>query len=101
MELIIITAVHSFKDAIRDILKKSDVKSYSHTEVMGTTDLSEASRDTNWFGTGTVEQSSIVFYAFIPHQFVSKVMTGIKELNAAELSRSHIHAAVMEVKDIV
>lgn len=101
MELIIITAVHSFKGDIQAILKNSGVKAYSHTDVVGTTDLSNESKASNWFGANTTEQQSIVFYAFMEHEFVSKLMRGIKELNAKEESHSHIHAAVMEVKDIV
>ena len=101
MELIIITAVHSFKVEIQGLLKKAEIHAYSHTDVTGTTDLSNESKGTNWFAAGAVEHQSIVFYAFVEHEYVSKVMNAIKELNASEESHSHVHAAVMEVKETV
>ena len=101
MEIIMITAVHAFKTAIQDILKRAGVRSYSHTDVMGSSGLSDPSDQANWFGAHTQEQPSVVFYAFMERAYVTKVMEGIRELNAAETSRSHIHAAVMEVKEIV
>ncbi len=101
MELMIITAVHSFKSDIQRIMKKTGVNAYSHTDVTGTTDLSNDSKESNWFGASTVEQQSIVFYAFMQHEYVSEVMRAIKELNALEESHSHVHAAVMEVKEII
>lgn len=101
MELIIITSVHSFKAEIQGILKKSGVNAYSHTDVTGTTDTSSGSTASKWFASSQVEHQSIVFYAFVQHEYVSKVMAAIKELNALEKSHSHIHAAVMEVKEIL
>lgn len=101
MELIIITAVHAFKAEIKELLKKSGVNAYSHTDVTGTTDLSNESKASNWFGASSAEHQSIVFYAFVQHEYVPKLMDAIKELNASQQSQSHVHAAVMEVKDIV
>jgi len=100
MELLIITAVRSFTEDIKQILKKSGVKAYSFMEVTGFKDLSDESQEENWFASHAGEHQSVLFYAFIPEDLVRGALTEIQSLNQTQESFSYVHAAVLGIKEI-
>lgn len=100
MELIIITAVQSFEQEVRSLLKANGVKAYSHTGVLGHRESAEA-QDENWFASEPGEQTSILFYVFLDDHEVDGVLHAVKELNQQQETRSHVHALVLEVKKSV
>lgn len=98
MELLMITAVSSFEEAIKRLLKSQGVKSYSHVKATGYKDLSDESRDDNWFAAGIGEQDSILFYAFVPQSNTDNVLDAIRVLNENQETESYVHAVVLDVK---
>ena len=98
MELLIITAVQAFEADIKKLLRKNQVKAYSHMDVNGYKDLSGEPQDDNWFASGTGEHKSALFYAFVAKEHVDAVLKAIKALNDEQESQSHIHALVLEIK---
>lgn len=101
MELLIITAVQSFKEDVKNILKKSGVNVYSQMDVTGYKNLSNQLQDQNWFGTSGGEHRSVLFYAFIEEKYVEDVLNEIETLNETQETHSYVHAAVLEIKKSV
>ena len=95
MKLLLITAVREFEKDIKQILKKSDVKSFSYKDVTGFKDSSEDSMEKNWFATEMNENESILFYAFVDNEKVDHLFELVDDFNAKQKSASHIHVAVL------
>ena len=95
MKLLIIVAVKEFEKDIKQILKKSDVKSFSYKDVTGFKDSSEDSMEKNWFATEMNENESVLFYAFVDNGKVDFLFELVDDFNAKQKSASHIHLAVL------
>ncbi|GAA0890956.1 hypothetical protein GCM10009122_06350 [Fulvivirga kasyanovii] len=98
MELLIITAVQSYEEDIKKLLKKHGVKVFSHMDVNGYKELQEESREANWFASDHNEHRSVLFYAFIGSQGVDEVLNAIDSFNKDQDTESHVHAVLLEVK---
>lgn len=98
MKLLIITASMEFDKNIKEILKKSDVKTFSYKRVKGYRDVTEESISNNWFATEMNENESTLFYAFIKKENVDHVFEQISQFNAKQKTISKIHVAVLNVE---
>lgn len=98
MKLLIITSISEFKEEVKQILKKGQVKSYSYREVTGYRDITEESIENNWFGTEMNGNVSIMFYAFVPKTNVDIVYSSIVEFNNKQDTLSQIHLAVLSIE---
>jgi nitrogen regulatory protein PII len=98
MKLLLITAVREFEKDIKQILKKAQVKSFSYKDVKGFKDNSEDALEANWFATNMQETESILFYAFVKEDKVDGLFDMVKEFNTDQVSKSHIHVAVLSIE---
>lgn len=95
MKLVLITAVAEFKNDIKQILKKSDVKSFSYKEVIGHKEDSEDTISANWFATEMNENHSVLFYAFVKDENVDRLFHLIDATNSKQKTVSKIHIVVL------
>lgn len=98
MKLLLITAVSEFEKEVKQILKKSQVKTFSFREVTGYRNTSEDAIESNWFGSEMNENESIMFYAFVPKENVDMVFSAILEFNSNQETLSHIHSAILNIE---
>ena len=98
MKLLLITSIQEFEKEIKLILRKSEVKAYSHKSVKGYKDISDLSMQNNWFATEINESESVLFYAFVPKENVDKVFDLVSEFNKKQESLSHIHLAMLNIE---
>ena len=98
MKLLLITAVREFEKDIKQILKKAQVKSFSYKDVKGFKDNSEDDLESNWFATNMQETESVLFYAFVKEDKVDGLFDMVKEFNTDQVSKSHIHVAVLSIE---
>ena len=98
MKLLLITAVAEFGNEVKQILKTSNVNTYSYKEVKGYRNTSEDALGSNWFGTEMNENESILFYAFVQKQNVDIVFDAVNEFNNKQETVSHIHVAVLNIE---
>ena len=98
MKLLLITAVREFEKDIKQILKKAQVKSFSYKDVKGFKDNSEDALEANWFATNMQETESVLFYAFVKEDKVDGLFDMVKEFNTEQVSKSHIHVAVLNIE---
>lgn len=98
MKLLLITAVKEFEKEIKQILKKSGVKSFSYKDVKGFKDSSEDAMEANWFATNMQENESVLFYAFVNKENVDMVFGFVDEFNQKQKSASHIHLAMLNIE---
>ncbi|MGB5435180.1 MAG: hypothetical protein WBM98_04740 [Maribacter sp.] len=98
MKLLIITASTAFDKNIKEILKKSEVKTFSYKKVKGSRDVTEESVSNNWFATEMNENESTLFYAFINKENVDQVFGLVSQFNEKQETISRIHVAVMNVE---
>lgn len=98
MKLLLITAVREFEKDIKQILKNSEVKSFSYKDVKGFKDNSEDDLEDNWFATNRQETESVLFYAFVKEEKVDVLFDMVKEFNIEQVSKSNIHVAVLNIE---
>jgi len=98
MKLLLITAVKEFEKDIKQILKKSGVKSFSYRDVNGFKDSSGDSMEANWFATNMQENESVLFYAFVEKGNVDTVFGIVAEFNEKQKTASHIHLAMLNIE---
>jgi len=80
------------------MLKKANVRTYSHKKVTGFKDTSEEAIENNWFATELNETESILFYAFVPKENVDLCFDLVTNFNAKQETLSHIHVAVLNIE---
>ncbi len=97
MKLLIITAIASFEKDIKEMLKKSEVRSFSYKRVKGYRDLTEESVSNNWFASEMNESESILFYAFVKKENVDLMFSMVDEFNEKQESLSEIHLAAIDI----
>ena len=98
MKLLLITAVSEFEKEVKQILKKSQVKTFSFREVTGYRNTSEDAIESNWFGSEMNENESIMFYAFVPKENVDMVFSAISEFNSNQETLSQIHSVILNIE---
>ena len=98
MKLLLITAVREFEKDIKQILKNSEVKSFSYKDVKGFKDNSEDDLETNWFATNMQETESVLFYAFVKKDKVDALFDRVAAFNTEQVSKSNIHVAVLNIE---
>ena len=98
MELLIITAITEFEEAIKTILKNTNVISFSAMPVAGYHNNGNGDMKSNWFARDKGESRSMLFYAFIENDNAKKVLEEIEEFNQTNEVLTKIHAAVLDIK---
>jgi hypothetical protein len=98
MKLLLITAVKEFEKEIKQILKKSQVKSFSYKDVKGFKDNSEDALEANWFATNIQETESVLFYAFIKKDKVDALFELVGVFNKEQVTKSNIHITVLNIE---
>ena len=98
MKLLLITAIKEFEKNIKQILKNSEVKSFSYKDVNGFKDNSEDAMEGNWFATNMQETESILFYAFVKEDKVDSLFELIGVFNKEQVTKSNIHIAVLSIE---
>ncbi|WP_367754072.1 hypothetical protein [Flavobacterium sp. WC2430] len=98
MKLLIITAITAFDAAIKKMLKKADVKTFTYKEVTGFKDISEEAIESNWFGSEMNENESILYYAFVKKENVDLFFELVNEFNLEQKTLSNIHIAVLNIE---
>jgi len=98
MKLLIITSIKAFKKEIKDILKDSEVKTYSYKDVIGFRDASNLGMQENWFANQMNEGEAILFYAFVKKENVDIVFNKVTSFNKTQETLSTIHVAVLNIE---
>ena len=98
MKLLLITAVREFEKDIKQMLKNTQVKSFSYQDVKGFKDNSEDALEANWFATNIQETESILFYAFVKEEKIDELFDRVKEFNNQQVTESNIHLAVLNIE---
>ena len=98
MKLLIITAVAAYEKDIISILKKSNVKAFSHQEVKGYRDTTQEAVGSNWFAGDTNEYESLLFYAFVNNGSVDEVFSSVEDFNNKQETLSKVHLAVVDIE---
>lgn len=97
MDLLMITAVSTFEQELKELLKGSEVQSFSYLSVTGFHQPAESIKG-NWFASNDGEHQSLLFYAFVEEGKTGEVLEAINKLNLKQESESSVHAVVMEIK---
>lgn len=99
MELLIITAIKEFEEAIKSILKNSQVVAFSSMPVAGYSNGGNEDMKSNWFARDKGESDSVLFYAFVAKNNAKKVLEEIENFNETNEVLTKIHAAVLDIKE--
>ncbi|REE79982.1 hypothetical protein BX611_2883 [Lutibacter oceani] len=98
MKLLIITAVKVFEKEVKMILKKSDIKIFSYTDIKGFRDSTEESVESNWFASEMNESQSIMFYSFADKEKTDVLFNYVNEFNTTQKTLSKIHVVILNVE---
>jgi len=99
MELLIITAIIEFEEAIKIILKDANVISFSAMPVAGYHNNGNEDMKSNWFARDKGESRSMLFYAFLENDNSKIVLDKIEKFNQTNEVQTKIHAAVLDIKE--
>lgn len=97
MKLLLITAIEEFENEIKQILKRSGVKSFSLQSVKGYKNNSENELG-NWFGTDDIGTDSLLFTVFADCNCIDDIYKKVDEFNLKQKTLSHIHAATIQLE---
>lgn len=98
MKLIVITAIREFENDIKQILIKSNVKSFSYQHVIGFRDSSKEAVKSNWFASEMNEIESVMFYTFIMQENADRIIELIESFNEKLEDLSRIHVSILNVE---
>ena len=98
MKLLMITAINVFEKEIKKILKKSDIKIFSYSEIKGFRDSTEESVESNWFASEMNESQSIMFYSFADKEKTDVLFNYVNEFNKTQKTLSKIHVVILNVE---
>ncbi len=98
MKLIIITAISTFENEIRKILKSAEIDTYSVVDVSGFRDNTLDAVSTNWFATEMNKSKSILFYVFVKEEKAAHVFKNVNVFNETLESDSRIHIAKLNIE---
>lgn len=98
MELLIITAVKTFENKIKQLFANNQVHTYSYSSVVGYKDSTKDSVSDNWFATEMNQTDSLLFFAFVSNEISKKVFEAIEELNKTCNLHSKIHIVVTPIE---
>ncbi|MBP8792819.1 MAG: hypothetical protein KBH29_06535 [Lutibacter sp.] len=98
MKLLIITAIKDFDKEVKKILKKSEIKIFSYTDIKGFRDSTEEAVESNWFGSEMNESESLMFYSFAEKEKTEILFNLVNEFNAKQVTASKIHVVILNVE---
>lgn len=100
MKLLIITAVKTFEDKVKNLLAGNRVLTYSYNTVTGYRNSTQDAVENNWFGTQMNKTESVLFFAFVSNETLKNVYKSIEELNKTCNIHSKVHIAVTPIEKI-
>lgn len=100
MKLIVITAIVAFEKEIQEMLKVTNITSYTYQQVTGFSNNSEEAIESNWFASDKKENESIMYYAFVKEATVGVLFDAIAKHNAEQDFITKIHIAALAVEKI-
>lgn len=98
MKLLIITAIKTFDKEVKKILKTSDIKIFSYTDIKGFRDSTEEAVENNWFGSEMNENESLMFYSFAEKEKTDTLFNLVDEFNKKQVTASKIHVVILNVE---
>ena len=98
MKLLIITAIKLFEKEVKQFLKKSEIKTFSYTDIKGFRDSSEESVERNWFASEMNESQSLMIYAFAKEENTETLFKYVNEFNETQKTVSKIHVVILNVE---
>ena len=97
MELLVITAVKAFEEKVKNVLETSNVQAYSYNSVIGFRNSKQENDTNNWFGGSLNEVDSLLFFAFVKSNTISKIFEEVDKINLACETKNRIHLAVLPI----
>jgi len=98
IKLLIITAVKSYEEQIKEILKANNVATYSYNNVVGYRDSTLDSVSENWFGTEMNKGESLMFFAFMPEVTSNNLFEDIEKFNEKNDVKTKIHVFIAPIE---
>ena len=98
MKLLIVTAIKVFEKEVKQMLKKSGIKTFSFTDINGYRDLTEESVESNWFASEMNENESLMFYSFADSEKTEQLFKYANEFNSKQKTKSKIHVVILNVE---
>lgn len=98
MKLLVITSIKMFEKEVKQMLKKSDIKIFSYTNITGFRDSTVESVESNWFASEMNETKSLMFYAFAEKDKTDILFNFVNEFNNIQKTKSNIHIVILNVE---
>ena len=98
MKLLLITAIKEFENEVKNILLKSEVKSFTYNAVKGFKNDARNNVVENWFASSFAETDSLLFTVFVPEENSPLILKKIEEFNAGQETLSKVHIALINLE---
>ena len=98
MKLLLITAIKEFESEVKNILVKSEVKSFTYNSVKGFKNEAQSNVVDNWFASSYAETDSLLFTVFVPKENTPLIIQKIEEFNSEQVTLSKVHIALINLE---
>lgn len=98
MKLLLITAIKEFESEVKNILVKSEVKSFTYNSVKGFKNEAQSNVVDNWFASSYAEIDSLLFTVFLPEENTPLILKKIEEFNFGQEILSKVHIALINLE---
>ena len=97
MKLVVILGLRAFRKQLNEALRKVEIAVFSQINMEGIHETEGNNDLTNWFGSQTGSDPSVMFFAFVPEAQAETILGIIKDLNEAMKDTNPFHAFQLTV----
>jgi len=101
MKLLIVTVVEQFEKEILKLLKKTNIESFSESQIDGYKNSSPLLRTSSWFPSENGGVESILFFSFTEDEKIETLFGLIKEFNRHLETNNPIKAIVVPIEKFI
>ncbi len=98
MKLLIVTIVDEFQKEVLQLFKKSNIESYSGSDIEGYKNASPFMMNSNWFPSEKGGAESIMFFSFTEDEKIDLFFNLVLEFNQNMETNNPIHAIVVPIE---
>ncbi|MCW5518828.1 hypothetical protein J1N09_03195 [Aureitalea sp. L0-47] len=101
MKLVIVTAVSEFRDAVKKLLGKAGIESFSGSEIEGFNQVASVAARSGWFQGSAFGADSELYFSFTENEKIERLFYHIEQFNTELETNNPIRAAVIPIEKFI
>jgi hypothetical protein len=101
MKLVIVTAVEDYQNDVLKLFKKSDIESFSTSDIEGHKNLPNLLSTSSWFPSIKGSSDSLMFFSFTEEEHIERLFYLISEFNSKIDTNNPIRGIVVPIEKYI